>query len=85
MHSKNSYKVVNNPQLVPTDPEKPTFKIEGSDLLICYGDFMVRLNGTEARMLAHFIDRNMSNFSSFIANWSEAAKVTKSPCYAVEA
>jgi hypothetical protein len=46
---------------------------------------MVRLNGSEARMLAQFIDRSMNNFSSLIANWGEAAKVTKSSCYAVEA
>jgi len=46
---------------------------------------MVRLNGSEARMLAQFIDRSMSNFSSLIANWGEAAKVTKPSCYAVEA
>lgn len=86
MHYSNSYKTVLNPQLVPADPEKPTFSVDGDSLVITSGDIRLTLTNSEACSLSTFIERHLGKswFNSFLHKTE--APAPKSPrCYAVEA
>lgn len=80
-----TYKIVNNPSLIPSSGDKPTFKVtpEG-ELVISFGDFMFTLTKEEGLQVASFIDRQLGGSRSLFVNWP-LSKPAVSSCYAVEA
>lgn len=83
MHLNNSYKTVLNPQFVPTDPEKPTFSVEGDSLVITSGDIRLTVTRAEAVALSAFIESHLAKSWFFPYVSREKPKQTR--CYAMEA
>lgn len=80
-----TYKIVNNPSLIPSSGDKPTFKVtpEG-ELVISFGDFMFTLTKEEGLQVASFINRQIGGSRSLFVNWP-SKKPSLPGCYAVEA
>lgn len=80
-----TYKIVNNPSLIPSSGDKPSFKVtpEG-ELVVCFGDFMFTLTKEEGLQVASFIDRHLGGTRGFFANWP-LKQSAQSGCYALEA
>jgi len=80
-----TYKIVNNPSLIPSSGDKPSFKVtpEG-ELVISFGDFMFTLTKEEGLQVAAFIDRQLGGSRSFFAPPPQK-KPSRPPCYALEA
>lgn len=80
-----TYKIVNNPSLIPSSGDKPSFKVtQDGELVVCFGDFMFTLTKEEGVQVASFIDRYLGRSRSLFANWPPS-KPAVSSCYALEA
>lgn len=80
-----TYKIVNNPSLIPSSGDKPSFKVTSEgELVVSFGDFMFTLTKEEGLQVASFIDRQIGGSRSLFVNWP-SKNPSLSSCYALEA
>jgi hypothetical protein len=81
-----TYKIVNNPSLIPNSGDKPSFNVTPQgELEICFGDFMFTLTKQEGLQVASFIDRQLGGSRSMFVDWPTSKTDSPARCYATEA